>query len=300
MTRFLSIDIWQPLAQQYSEQISSFTRKFREWRGKGRLHPVYDFLFTYYTYSSTKLEDWHPGLGTVLEFADDTRCRRMLKSRWYLLGRNGLMLDLEGARKRLLPELVQVHLLCRRILERPSRFSCFGLHEWAIVYGSDVTRHHYPLRLSLQEIEQVVETDTFCCSHYDAFRFCAPATKKLNVLHPESESRIDFEQGGCLHANMDLYKWCYKLLPLVSGELTLECFLLAKDAREIDMRASPYDFSALGFQAIEIEHPAGKQEYQQQQRRIAERAAALRQRLLDETREIIAFYRSKEAHAVTG
>ena len=43
---------------------------------------------------------------------------------------------------------------------------------------------------------------------------------------------------------MDLYKWCYKLGPLIESELLMDCLELAADARELDMRASPYDLSA--------------------------------------------------------
>ena len=44
---------------------------------------------------------------------------------------------------------------------------------------------------------------------------------------------------------MDLYKWAYKLGPLVESELVMDCLELAADARELDMRASPYDLPRL-------------------------------------------------------
>ena len=54
------------------------------------------------------------------------------------------------------------------------------------------------------------------------------------------------EQPACLHANMDVYKWAYKLLPLVDSTLVMDCFDLAWDARELDMRAAPYDIRDWG------------------------------------------------------
>jgi hypothetical protein len=81
---------------------------------------------------------------------------------------------------------------------------------------------------------------------------------------------------------MDLYKWAYKFAPWVSGELTADCFLLAAAAREIDMRASPYDLAAHGFPAIPIETPAGRDEYAACQRMLAEQGRPLRERLLAE------------------
>ena len=43
-------------------------------------------------------------------------------------------------------------------------------------------------------------------------------------------------------------------------------FVLAWDVREVDMRASPYDFSDLGLEPIGIETPEGKREYAAHQR----------------------------------
>lgn len=53
----------------------------------------------------------------------------------------------------------------------------------------------------------------------------------------------------------DLYKWCYKLGPLVESELLIDCLALAADARALDMRASPYDLAGYGFEPIAVEPP---------------------------------------------
>src|SRR3954462_14556432 len=81
--------------------------------------------------------------------------------------------------------------------------------------------------------------------------------------------------------SMDLYNWAYKLSPATPGELVADCFELAADIRVLDMRASPYDLAAHGFDPVAIETPEGKAEYVAAQRRFAERGAALRRRLLD-------------------
>ena len=80
---------------------------------------------------------------------------------------------------------------------------------------------------------------------------------------------------------MDVYKWAYKLSPLVPGELVVDAFELAREIRALDMRASPYDLSALGYDPLPIETAAGKAEYTAAQRALATRAAALRRRLVD-------------------
>jgi hypothetical protein len=60
-----------------------------------------------------------------------------------------------------------------------------------------------------------------------------------------------------------------------------DCFELAWDIRELDMRASPYDFTDLGFEPVRIETPDGKREYVAAQRTFAERGAPLRRRLIE-------------------
>jgi hypothetical protein len=102
----------------------------------------------------------------------------------------------------------------------------------------------------------------------------------LNKLQPTRADVPLFEQRGCLHANMDLYKWAFKLAPFTPAELLADCFEFARDIREIDMRASPYDLRALGFEPIAIETPAGRSEYERHQRAFAARGEPLRARLI--------------------
>jgi hypothetical protein len=147
-------------------------------------------------------------------------------------------------------------------------------------------RHEWPLRLGARGTDEVVEGHRIACSHFDAFRFFTDSARPLNTLQPGRDDRAQFEQPGCLHAGMDLYKHAFRLTPLVPSELVADCFELAWDIRELDMRASPYDFSDLGFEPVRIETPEGKQQYVAAQRRFAERGAPLRQRLIDECRRL--------------
>jgi hypothetical protein len=146
---------------------------------------------------------------------------------------------------------------------------------------SDVRHQAWPLRLGAEGTDRVVESHKIGCSHFDAFRFFTSAARPLNVLQPTREAQPLLEQGGCLHANMDLYKWACKLMPFTPSSLVLDCFELARDIRTLDMRASPYDLSGLGYSPVAIETPAGKAEYAAAQRAFAARARPLRQRLVD-------------------
>src|SRR5689334_6455607 len=97
---------------------------------------------------------------------------------------------------------------------------------------------------------------------------------------------FDLEQPGCLHANMDLYKWAYKLSPWVASELVADCFDLARRVRVLDMRASPYDLSDLGLDAVPIETSEGRAAYAEQQSAFVTEATVLRERLLVAARVI--------------
>jgi hypothetical protein len=87
---------------------------------------------------------------------------------------------------------------------------------------------------------------------------------------------------------MDLYKHAYRLVPLIGSELVADCFELAREIRVLDMRASPYDLSALGYDPVEIETVRGRQQYVEAQRSFAERSAPLRSRLVAECDRLLA------------
>ncbi|MEP9381283.1 hypothetical protein [Nocardioides sp. KR10-350] len=81
---------------------------------------------------------------------------------------------------------------------------------------------------------------------------------------------------------MDLYKHAFRLTPLIPSDVVADCFELAWDIRVLDMRAAPYDLAGLGLEPVRVETAEGKQEYAAAQRRFAERAAPIRQRLVAE------------------
>jgi hypothetical protein len=79
---------------------------------------------------------------------------------------------------------------------------------------------------------------------------------------------------------MDVYKWAFKLTPLVPSDLVADAFDLAREIRVLDMEASPYDLRELGYDPVPIETPEGKTAYLERQRDFATRSNALRLRLL--------------------
>jgi hypothetical protein len=278
---------WRPLERRHQERVDRLTAAHLGRRVEGRKHPVEDFLFTYYRHRPAHLRRWHPGPGTALGGAATERADWP----YYATAGDAAYLDVVsflGARG----EAVRfVRELLASTHERPAHLGCFGLHEWAMVYrqSPEQVRHaDWPLRLGSAGTDEVVERHQLRCSHFDAYRFFTPAARPRNVLEPRREAQAAMEQPGCLHAGMDVYKWAYKLSPGIPGALTLDCFELAREIRELDMRASPYDLRDLGYEPVAIETAAGKAEYVAAQRGFAERSQELRRRLIDACDRLLA------------
>lgn len=273
--------VWRAREAAHQARVAAWTEPHLRRRAGNEAHPVMDFLFTYYSHRPARLLRWHPGVGVVLE---GEAARERLAWRGYLETSEGVTLDpaeFTDARRR---TAGFVRSLLAATAGREPRLACFGLHEWAMVYRLDPEQVRHSarrLRLGSEGTDRVVETQNIRCSHYDAYRFFTPDAVPLNTLRPTRDLQVANEQPGCLHAGMDLYKWAYKLDPFVPSELIADCFALAVEIREMDMRASPYDLAELGYAPIAVETPAGRAEYAAMQAGFARRGAPLRSRLID-------------------
>lgn len=279
----LSTCQWKERAAAHTARAERHTLPARKRRDCGVPHPVEDFLFQYYPYPLALVENWQPGIGVGLEWVErESPAPLVFSERYYSLSDGVLFADpgllpvKERERLRWMAEL----LVTTR--DRLPNFACHGLHEWAMVYRGKTVRHEKttPLRLPQGEIDALVESRAICCSHHDAFRFFASEARPMNRLQPTLASRIALEQPGCVHANMDLYKWAAKSMPWVGSELLLDCFELAIRLRDLDMRASPYDLSAWGREPVRIETAEGRRIYEVEQRRLAAEAMPIREKLI--------------------
>jgi hypothetical protein len=280
---------WRQAIATHDAAVGGYVRGTRDRRSRGKSHPVYDFLFTYYSQSPAKLARWQPGVGRGLRDADDLP-ETLRESPYHAPNPGVWALNPAAFQEKRRREISWIAGLCERLLERPPNLACLGLHEWAMVFRAtpEQIRHAgYPLRLSESALATFVESQALCCTHYDAFRFFTPEARPLNAFEPDLSDRMDNEQPGCIHANMDIYKWAYKLGVWCPSELLAESFLFAMRAREIDMRASPYDLDELGFTPIAIETEAGRAEYRESQLALARDAAPLRRKLLETCRSIL-------------
>jgi len=271
---------WRARRSAHEARVRAWTDPHQARAARGEKHPVHDFLFTYYAFRPAWLRRWHPGPDVALAGG---AAREFLRWPEYRETADGVVVDgatLPAHRREFVAWLRD---LLTAMQVRPPFFGCHGLHEWAMVYRQtpeDVRHHQQPLRFAPAELARIVESLPVCCSHFDAFRFFTVPARPLNKLQPARADAQQLEQRGCLHANMDLYKWAFKLAPFTPSELVADAFALARDIREVDMRASPYDLRALGFAPIAIETAAGRAEYEEHQRAFAARGEPLRARLV--------------------
>jgi len=268
---------WTERERRHLARAESFLGPHRVRAGRGEAHPVWDFLFSYYSLRPRQLRRWHPGYGVAL---DGTAAEVFLARSGYRRRGTAVTVGQDLLRARL-ETVVFIAELLGATAARPARLNCFGLHEWAMVYRADDVRHgQVPLRLGSAGTDAVVESMPLRCSHFDAYRFFTEPAAPRNAEALTRDTQVATEQPGCVHATMDLYKWCYKLGPLVPSDLLMDCLDLAAEARMLDMRASPYDLAAYGFSPIAVETPTGRAEYVRSQEALAQRAAPLRAALL--------------------
>ncbi|MBX7444080.1 MULTISPECIES: 3-methyladenine DNA glycosylase [unclassified Arthrobacter] len=301
----LAADIGRSREEAHLQRVSRYADPYLARRSAGQKHPVEDFLFTYYTQKPGQLRRWHPGAGTVL--TDEQAALRRSWKHYRTLddgelaflglpaGSTAVTFDRAAFLADRKDAVAFAGIILRGTAARPAQFGCFGLHEWAMVYRQDKfdLRHEYlQLRLGAAGTDKVVEDNKIRCTHFDAFRFYTPDALPLNELTPTRESQRHLEQPGCLHANMDLYKWAYKLLPALPSELVMDCFELSWRIRAMDMQASPYDLAEWGYPAIPIETPQGKAVYVEHQRAFAAEASVLRERLARELNAVTAWQHS--------
>ncbi|KAD4059548.1 3-methyladenine DNA glycosylase [Arthrobacter yangruifuii] len=289
----LTEDQWLPRQAAHENRVRPFTEGFLARRSAGQKHPVEDFLFTYYSQKPGQLLRWHPGAGVVLtgeavrERAAWKFYRTLTDPEWEAAGIGpgtpAVAVDVDGFAAVRGDALGFTTMLLSRTAARKPVLGCFGMHEWAMAYKSEENgiRHDYlQLRLGPQGTDDLVERSKIRCTHFDAFRFYTPEAVPLNELTPTRENQRDLEQPGCLHANMDLYKWAYKLVPLLPSEVVMDAFELSWRIREMDMQASPYDLADWGYTPIAVETPAGRARYAAAQRGFAEESQQLRARIL--------------------
>jgi hypothetical protein len=268
---------WERAREEYLACVRPWAEDRLRRMSRRQKHPVYDFLFEYYSFRPAHLLRWTPGFGVMLEGAT------LADVAWaeFEIGDNGLSLPAAAFPAHRVAYLRWAVEYLEATRNRSPAFSCSGLHEWAMVYRDSAVRHPYvPFRLSRDETDAVVESQPLRCSHFDAFRFFSAAAAPRNRWELTRDATTEHDQPGCVHVNMDLYRFAYKIAPFCPSDLLADAFDVARAAREVDMRASPYDLSGYGFAPVKVETPDGRAEYAELQRDLHHRGQPVRERLL--------------------
>jgi hypothetical protein len=284
---------WHESRAKHEARVRGWIKPRLERSARHERDPVEDFLFEYYPYRPAKLLRWHPGIDVELQ---GETAREYLSCKDYHETQQGVAVSVWQLSAARIQSIRWIDNMLRQTANRAGVFGCFGLHEWAMVYQAESIRHRAcPLRVTAAEIAEVVHSLRIRCTHYDAFRFFTTPARSINKYQLTRDRTSALEQPGCLHTNMDLYKWAFKLAPFTPSDLVADCFELAARIRVLDMRASPYDLTALGYSPVRIETPEGRAEYESLQRDFARMAAPLRQRLQAACETIIESWATHEA-----
>ena len=272
-------------AAAHATRLRPLLAPYLQARRRGVKHPVIDFLFEYYSFRPGRLLRWRPGLGIAVEGRE---ARKWLADPDFVETSKGVTVDPGRFPAHRIPSLRWVVTLLEQTTARKPHLGCFGMHEWAMVYRTERPRHaHVPLRMDPDTLAAFVESHPITCTHFDAFRFFTEAARPLNRFQPTRDTIHELEQPGCLHANMDLYRWAYKFYPWVGSDLIADAFLLACRIRTLDMQASPYDLRAYGLEPIPIETPEGRRRYRALQEQFYREAQPIRRRLLQTLRTLL-------------
>src|SRR5690606_11838060 len=200
----LSESEWRSRQAAHRRRVERWTIPHRERQLRGEKHPVMDFMWTYYSFRPSRLERWQPGIGVVLAGGQEFLDRRGFKRTSH-----GVAVDPAALTSKRRDTVEFVRGLLTATASRKPRLNCFGLHEWAMVYRTeleDIRHLGWPLQLGGRGTDAVVESMTLRCTHYHAFRFFTPPARPLNAVQPTRSDQICLDQPGLLHANMDITK----------------------------------------------------------------------------------------------
>lgn len=277
--------VWTAKMSQHEKALSEVLDPYLEKRSRQEKDPVLDFLFEYYAFRPSHLMRWSPGINTVIQFNDPS----VLPEISEFAVENGVaFLNPDFFPQKRIRSAKWTLNLLEKSAERKPMFGCFGMHEWAMVYRAENVRHQQiPLRLSDEEIAEFVESRPLLCTHFDAFRFFTKKARPMNKHELSRETFQDTEQPGCVHSNMDLYKWAFKLYPWISSEVIREAFFNALKTRKVDMQASPYDATEFGLKPIKIETETGRKEYVERQMEIYQNSQPIRYQLIEAYEAVI-------------
>lgn len=285
LSKILSESDWKTRKTSHEQKVDALIGNYLKDRAAHKKQPVLDFLFQYYAFRPSALKRWSPGIGIGLEVGDENELPEISE----LKIEDGIaFIDPTLFPEKRIRSTNWILNMLKATQERRPSFGCFGMHEWAMVYKAEKPRHdQVPLRMEPEELAAFVDSRPLVCTHFDAYRFFTKEAVSMNKFELSRNTFDESEQPGCIHSNMDLYKWAHKLYPWMGSDLILEAFELALEARTIDMKASPYDLVEYGLVPIKIETESGRLEYAKAQEAIFKKGKPVRDKLIWEIEKII-------------
>ncbi|MDZ7690624.1 MAG: 3-methyladenine DNA glycosylase [Balneolaceae bacterium] len=278
---------WRSRLRENEQRIAESIDDYLDRRQQQEKDPVIDFLFEYYAFRPSHLKRWSPGFGRLLQ---GDSFEQLEISELAITG-DGAFLNPDLFPDNRKSAVRWILTVLENSKDKQPSFGCFGMHEWAMVYKADRIRHNqFELRMPADELAEFVESRPLVCTHFDAFRFFTEEARPMNKHELDRDKFQQMEQPGCIHANMDLYKWAFKMYPWIGSDLIREAFELALDARFVDMKASPYDLRHRGLEPIEIETEDGRMEYVERQKEIFEKGRPVREKLTQEYRLLANYF----------
>lgn len=277
--RILTIESWKSLCMKHRSRVKDLLGGKYYDRNIHDRHPIYNFIFNYYRFRPHRtLELYSPGVGVALSSSSFHHLEKelYLPSDKYLstLKENYIKIDpVKSLNESSIQRIKNILTLLEMVQNRKPSFSCFGVHEFAMLHSG--ARHSYyqknlKLRMTQDQIDRVVERAPIACTHFDATRHFPKSASKRCKVKTSPKQRIENEQAGCVHTNLDLFKHSLRLWPFASSELVADALELAIHARELDMRASPYDLKStpnlelnrkFDFTPVLIETESGRAEF---------------------------------------
>ena len=227
-------------------------------RSRVEAHPVWDFLFTYYSLRPRQLRVWHPGFGVALA---GEAARRYLDRSGYGRGPDGVAVTREYLLARADTVLFIAGLL-RATASRPARLNCFGLHEWAMVYRATdraarpgpaaARRHRHRRRGGVNAV-------------------AVQPLRRVPVLHrtgrgpqrraADPGTQVATEQPGCLHAAMDCTSGPSSWGRWWNPSWSWTAWSWPPTPVHSTCGPAPMTSASYGFEPIAVETPAGRAEY---------------------------------------
>lgn len=158
-------------------------------------NPVYNFLISYYGLRGAKgvrrLSRYSPGMNVVMEgvSADDVPSHLSLKHLRFVGGggggggKGGAFYTAEGLNST--AQLRWNKNLLEATQKRAPITNCYGLHEWAMIYGNDNAspapsadyQKGLELRIPQSVVDRTVDSSNLRCSHLDALRMFSEKAK---------------------------------------------------------------------------------------------------------------------------